>query len=140
MQKATIQLETLTCPSCMQKIENGVKSLDGVDKKSIKALFNSSKVRVEYDDEKVSIKDIENGNYKITIGFSTGPNSINLPWSTGVRIATIQGICRPSVEYNGYNGQVYYKVMTNGDIIVRSHNGVYPNNTTYNYLLYYPFN
>ncbi|MBM7562140.1 heavy-metal-associated domain-containing protein [Fusibacter tunisiensis] len=59
MQKATIQLETLTCPSCMQKIENGVKSLDGVDKKSIKVLFNSSKVRVEYDDEKVSIKDIE---------------------------------------------------------------------------------
>ena len=60
MQKATIQLETLTCPSCMQKIENGVKSLDGVDKKSIKVLFNSSKVRVEYDDEKVSIKYIEN--------------------------------------------------------------------------------
>ncbi len=60
MQKATIQLETLTCPSCMQKIENGVKSLDGVDKKSLKVLFNSSKVRVEYDDEKISIKDIEN--------------------------------------------------------------------------------
>ena len=60
MQKATIQLEILTCPSCMQKIENGVKSLDGVDKKSIKVLFNSSKVRMEYDDEKVSIKDIEN--------------------------------------------------------------------------------
>ncbi|HFI0337256.1 TPA: heavy-metal-associated domain-containing protein [Streptococcus suis] len=60
MQKATIQIETLTCPSCMQKIENGVKSLDGVDEKSIKVLFNSSKVRVEYDDEKVSIKDIEN--------------------------------------------------------------------------------
>lgn len=60
MQKAIIQLETLTCPSCMKKIENGVKSLDGVDKKSIKVLFNSSKVRVEYDDEKVSIKDIEN--------------------------------------------------------------------------------
>ena len=60
MQKATIQIETLTCPSCMQKIENGVKSLDGVDKKSLKVLFNSSKVKVEYDDEKVSIKDIEN--------------------------------------------------------------------------------
>lgn len=60
MQKATIQLETLTCPSCMQKIENGVKSLDGVDKESLKVLFNSSKVRLEYDDEKVSIKDIEN--------------------------------------------------------------------------------
>lgn len=59
MQKATIQLETLTCPSCMQKIENGVKYLDGVNKESIKVLFNSSKVRVEFDDEKLSIKDIE---------------------------------------------------------------------------------
>lgn len=59
MQKATIQLETLTCPSCMQKIEHGVKSLDGVSKESLKVLFNSSKVRVEFDDEKVSIKDIE---------------------------------------------------------------------------------
>ena len=44
----------------MQKIENGVKSLDGVDKNNLKVLFNSSKVKVEYDDEKVSIKDIEN--------------------------------------------------------------------------------
>ena len=60
MQKATIQLETLTCPSCMQKIENGVKSLDGVSKESLKVLFNSSKVRLEFDDEKVSIKDIVN--------------------------------------------------------------------------------
>ena len=60
MQKATIQLETLTCPKKMQKIENGVKSLDGVSKESLKVLFNSSKVRVEFDDEKVSIKDIEN--------------------------------------------------------------------------------
>ena len=60
MQKATIQLETLTCPSCMQKIENGVKSLEGVNKESVKVLFNSSKVRSEFDDEKVSIKDIEN--------------------------------------------------------------------------------
>ena len=59
MQKATIQLETLTCPSCMQKIENGVKSLDGVSKESLKVLFNSSKVRLEFDDERVSIKDIE---------------------------------------------------------------------------------
>lgn len=59
MKKATIQLETLTCPSCLQKIENGVKSLDGVNKESLKVLFNSSKVRVEFDDEKVSMTDIE---------------------------------------------------------------------------------
>lgn len=65
MQKATIQLETLTCPSCMQKIENGVKSLEGVNKESVKVLFNSSKVRVEFDDEKVSIEDIENAINKL---------------------------------------------------------------------------
>ncbi|NLB42535.1 MAG: heavy-metal-associated domain-containing protein [Clostridiales bacterium] len=59
MQKATIQLETLTCPSCMQKIENAVKSLDGIDQDSLNVLFNSSKVKVNFDGEKVSIDDIE---------------------------------------------------------------------------------
>ncbi len=60
MQKATIQLETLTCPSCMQKIEGAVKSLDGIDQDSLKVSFNSSRVRLNFDEEKVSIKDIEN--------------------------------------------------------------------------------
>ena len=31
MIKATISLETLTCPSCLQKIDNAVKKLDGVE-------------------------------------------------------------------------------------------------------------
>ncbi|MGI6550182.1 MAG: heavy-metal-associated domain-containing protein [Syntrophomonadales bacterium] len=60
MQKATIQLETLTCPSCMQKINNAVKSLNGVDKESVNVLFNSSKVKLDFDDEKLSVKEIEN--------------------------------------------------------------------------------
>ena len=59
MQKATIQLETLTCPSCMQKIEGAVKSLDGVDQESLKVLFNASKVKLNFDDEKLSLKEIE---------------------------------------------------------------------------------
>lgn len=59
MQKATIQLETLTCPSCMQKIEGAVKSLDGIDIDSLNVSFNSSKVKFNFDDEKVSIKEIE---------------------------------------------------------------------------------
>ena len=42
MQKATIQLETLTCPSCVQKIDSAVKSLKGVEKESVKVSFNSS--------------------------------------------------------------------------------------------------
>lgn len=60
MKKATIQLDTLTCPSCIQKIEGGVKALDGVDKDSLSVSFNTSKVKVNFDDEKVSVKDIEN--------------------------------------------------------------------------------
>ena len=44
----------------MQKIHNAVKSVEGVDKDSIKVLFNSSKVKLEFDSEKVSIENIEN--------------------------------------------------------------------------------
>lgn len=60
MQKATIQLETLTCPSCMVKIENAVKALAGVDKASVNVLFNSSKVKLNFDEEKLTIETIEN--------------------------------------------------------------------------------
>lgn len=60
MKKATIQLETLACPSCMQKIDSAVKSLEGIDKDSVKVLFNSSKVKLEFDSEKQSIENIEN--------------------------------------------------------------------------------
>ena len=59
MQKATIQLETLACPSCMQKIENAVKGLNGINKESLKVLFNSSKVKVDFDSEALAIGDIE---------------------------------------------------------------------------------
>jgi len=59
MQKATIQLETLSCPSCLQKIEKSVKGLDGVKKDSVKVLFNSSKVKTDFDSESVNIQDIE---------------------------------------------------------------------------------
>ena len=59
MQNATIQLETLSCPSCMQKIENAVKGLNGINKESLKVLFNSSKVKVDFDSEALEIGDIE---------------------------------------------------------------------------------
>ncbi|HHX76570.1 MAG TPA: heavy-metal-associated domain-containing protein [Acholeplasmataceae bacterium] len=60
MKKTTIQLETLSCPSCLQKINNAVKGLDGVDKNSVKVMFNASKVKLNFDDQKLDIKDIEN--------------------------------------------------------------------------------
>ena len=59
MQKATIQLETLWCPSCLQKIENAMKGLNGIDKDSVKVLFNSSKVKVDFDSASLSIETIE---------------------------------------------------------------------------------
>ena len=54
MQKATLTLETLSCPSCLQKIENAVKGLTGIDKDSVKVLFNSSKVKAAFDSNKTS--------------------------------------------------------------------------------------
>lgn len=54
-----MQLETLTCPSCLQKIENAIKNLDGIDAESIKALFNARKVRTNFDDDVISIEKIE---------------------------------------------------------------------------------
>ncbi len=59
MKKATIQLETLTCPSCALKIEKATKSLNGVEKESVKVLFNSSKVKLDFDAEKIAVEDIE---------------------------------------------------------------------------------
>lgn len=58
MQKAIIQLDTLTCPSCGLKIEGAVKSLNGVNKDSVSVLFNSSKVKLDFDETKLSIEDI----------------------------------------------------------------------------------
>ncbi|CAM2832353.1 MULTISPECIES: heavy-metal-associated domain-containing protein [Staphylococcaceae] len=60
MQKATIQLETLSCPSCLQKIDNAVKGLDGVEKDSVKVMFNASKVKADFDEAVTTIENIEN--------------------------------------------------------------------------------
>jgi hypothetical protein len=79
--------------------------------------------------------------YKISFGFSSGSNSVNLPWNTGVTVATISGTCKPTTEYSSYNGQVYYTIKTNGDIILKTHLGtIPPNNTSYNYDLFFPIN
>ena len=59
MKQATLTLETLSCPSCSMKIENAIKGLNGVDKTSVKILFNSSKARFNFNDELISINDIE---------------------------------------------------------------------------------
>lgn len=77
--------------------------------------------------------------YKISMGFSSGSNSTNLPWTTGVKVATITGNCKPLSEYSSYNGQVYYTITTTGDVIIKT-NTVLSNNTSYNYELVFPVN
>ncbi|MGI6252816.1 MAG: heavy-metal-associated domain-containing protein [Synergistaceae bacterium] len=59
MKTATIQLEALACPSCVQKIEGAVKSFDSVEKDSVKIMFNSSRVRFNFDSEKLALEDVE---------------------------------------------------------------------------------
>jgi len=59
MQKAVINLETLSCPSCLQKIENALKGLEGVEKESVEILFNSSRVRANFNSESITIEKIE---------------------------------------------------------------------------------
>lgn len=65
MKQATIQLETLTCPSCIQKINNAVKSLEGVDLESVNIMFNASRVKLNYDNNKLSLNDISNSITKL---------------------------------------------------------------------------
>jgi len=68
MKEATIQLETLTCPSCIQKIEGAMKKLEGVDKDSVKVMFNASRVKANFDEDKLTIEDIENAITKMGYG------------------------------------------------------------------------
>lgn len=59
MKKATLHLETLTCPSCMAKIEGALKTLDGIDKNTLSVSFNTSRVKVDYDDSRLAIETIQ---------------------------------------------------------------------------------
>lgn len=66
MSQTTLQLEKLTCPSCMQKITETLDALNGVEKTKI--LFNSSKARVIFNETVITETYILN---KITeIGYS----------------------------------------------------------------------
>lgn len=59
MQTATIQLETLTCPSCLLKIEGALKGLNGIDQDTLKVMFNASRVKLDFDGDVITIEDIE---------------------------------------------------------------------------------
>lgn len=57
MRKLTMRLETLTCPTCVKKIEGAILKQKGVA--SVRILFNSSRVDVQFDETKVTEKDLE---------------------------------------------------------------------------------
>jgi copper chaperone CopZ len=52
MQSAEFQLEPLSCPSCIIKIERTLEKKEGVEEARV--LFNSSKVKVEYNEVQAS--------------------------------------------------------------------------------------
>lgn len=58
MQKVVFNMESFTCPSCVKKIENTVARIDGVNE--IKVMFNSGRVRAEFDSSKTSAEALEN--------------------------------------------------------------------------------
>ncbi|WP_186579924.1 heavy-metal-associated domain-containing protein [Aquibacillus kalidii] len=57
MTKAVLQLEPLTCPSCIKKIESTLDKTEGI--KSARVLFNSSKVKVEFDELQIETIQVE---------------------------------------------------------------------------------
>ena len=57
MTTKTYQLETVSCPSCIAKIEGMLKKTDGIELSEV--MFNSSRVRVKFNENEVSSADIK---------------------------------------------------------------------------------
>lgn len=58
MIKKIYQLETVSCPSCIQKIEGMLKKTEGVEESEV--LFNSSRVKVSFDEALIKTDEIKN--------------------------------------------------------------------------------
>ncbi len=52
MKTIRLQLETLTCPSCINRIESVLGRESGVE--NVKVMFNSSKVKIDYQSDKTN--------------------------------------------------------------------------------------
>lgn len=57
MTTVKFQLETLSCPSCVKKIESALHKQEGVKESNV--LFNSNKVKVDFDETKVTVEQLE---------------------------------------------------------------------------------
>ncbi|HOK42985.1 MAG TPA: heavy-metal-associated domain-containing protein [Thermoclostridium caenicola] len=58
MTSKTYQLETISCPSCIAKIEGMLKKTEGIV--SSEVLFNTSRVKVSFDEAKITSDEIRN--------------------------------------------------------------------------------
>lgn len=56
MKTVKFAVEDLTCPSCIKKIEGALSKKSGVDE--AKVLFNSSKVKVVFEEDAVSVNQL----------------------------------------------------------------------------------
>ncbi len=57
MRTAKFQLETLTCPSCIKKIETTLGKVKGVEE--VNVLFNSSKIKTTFDESRVEADELK---------------------------------------------------------------------------------
>lgn len=57
MRKGVYTLEPLTCPSCIKKIEGTLGKIEGIGE--VKVLFNSSKVRTQFNEDLVTADEIQ---------------------------------------------------------------------------------
>lgn len=57
MSKVQFQLEPLTCPSCIKKIESALGKMDGVQ--DAKVLFSSSKVKISFNNDQVTSEELQ---------------------------------------------------------------------------------
>lgn len=56
IKKVTLQLETLTCPSCVKKLETALTGVKGVETAAV--MFVLSKVKVSYDEALVDVESL----------------------------------------------------------------------------------
>ena len=57
MSTKTFQLETVSCPSCIAKIEGMLKRTAGIAESEV--LFNSSRVKVNFDEQVIASEEIK---------------------------------------------------------------------------------
>ncbi|MFA5485744.1 MAG: heavy metal-associated domain-containing protein [Bacilli bacterium] len=58
MIKKTLQLEPISCPSCIEKINRALMRQNGIS--SAEVMFNSSKVKVAFDENLITLEEIQN--------------------------------------------------------------------------------